>query len=113
MFGSNFELCWSRVRHKRAIARVLWKGIFGLSEEPERKRFHPTQKPIRLGEWFIDKFSDAGGVVVDVFLGAGCTLLASERLDRRCRAVELDPAYVAVAIDRWAEMTGGTPERVE
>jgi hypothetical protein len=43
MFGSNFELCWSKQRHKRALVRVLWKGIFGLSKEDTKRRVHPTQ----------------------------------------------------------------------
>jgi len=33
-------------------------------------------------------------------------------LGRKCRAVEISPAYVAVAIQRWVDVTGGTPELV-
>ena len=36
-----------------------------------------------------------------------------ERLGRRCRAVEISPAYVAVTLQRWADATGGTPVRLE
>jgi len=42
-FGSNFELCWSKQKHKRQIIPVLWKGIFGLSKEDTKSRVHPTQ----------------------------------------------------------------------
>jgi len=112
MFGSNFELCWSKAKHKRAIARILWKGIFGLNQEPERKRFHPTQKPVVLYEWFLEKFSDADNVIADLFLGSGSLLIACERLGRKCRAVEISPAYVAVAIQRWVDVTNGVPELI-
>ena len=50
------------------------------------------------------------GLVIDPFLGSGTTLIACERLGRKCRAVEISPAYVAVAIQRWVDMTNGTPE---
>jgi len=52
-------------------------------------------------------------VVYDPFLGSGTTLIACERLGRRCRACEIEPGYVAVAIQRWVDMTGGVPVLVE
>jgi len=54
-----------------------------------------------------------GDLVLDSFLGSGTSLIASERCGRRFRGVEIDPAYVDVAIERWTAMTGGTPECVE
>jgi DNA modification methylase len=42
------------------------------------------------------------------FLGSGTTLIAAERMGRRCVAIELDPAYVDTAIQRWERLTGGT-----
>ena len=42
MYGSCFELCWSKTKHKRNIARVKWAGIFGTEKEFDRKRHHPT-----------------------------------------------------------------------
>lgn len=112
MFGSNFELAWSRRRHKRALVRVLWKGIFGLSGEDTKKRVHPTQKPTELARWFIDQFSDKGDVVIDPYLGSGTTLIAAEQSGRRCHALEIDPRYVQVAIERWQAFTGKEAQRV-
>jgi hypothetical protein len=51
----------------------------------------------------------ARGAVLDVFLGSGTTLIASERCGRRFRGLEIDPPYIDVAIDRWSAMTGDTP----
>jgi DNA modification methylase len=48
-------------------------------------------------------------LVLDAFLGSGTTLIASERCGRRFRGLDIEPAYVDVAINRWAAMTGGTP----
>ena len=114
MFGSNFELCWSKAKHKRAIARVLWKGIFGLSDklEDSRKRVHPTQKPIKLCSWFINKFSKKNEFLVDVFGGSGSTLIACEQLNRKCFMMELDYVYCQVIVDRWEKFTGKKAKKV-
>ena len=49
-----------------------------------------------------------GDFVLDPFLGGGTTLIACERTDRRCRAIEIDPIYVDTSIQRWEGLTGGT-----
>ena len=49
------------------------------------------------------------GDVYEPFSGSGTTIIACERLGRKCRAVEISPAYVAVAIQRWVDVTGGEP----
>lgn len=107
MYGSFFELCWSKKKHKREIARIKWAGLFGMDQEPDHKRHHPTQKPVRLAAWFLDRYSAEGDLVLDLFGGSGSTLIACEELGRRCCMCELDPRYVDVIIDRWETLTGG------
>jgi len=106
MFGSNFELCWSKARHKRAIARVLWKGIFGLGVEDTKKRVHPTQKPVKLADWFISKFTKENDLVADIYLGGGSTLIACEQTNRICYGIELDEKYCDVIRKRYAKFIG-------
>lgn len=106
MYGSCFELCWSKNKHKRDIARVKWAGVFGTEQEFDHKRYHPTQKPIKLCEWFIKKYSDDNNSILDLFGGSGSTLIACEQLNRNCYMMELDPKYIDVIIKRWEEFTG-------
>ena len=107
MYGSCFELCWSKKKHKREIARIKWAGLFGMDQEPDHKRHHPTQKPVRLAAWFLDRYSAEGDLVLDLFGGSGSTLIACEQLGRKCYMSELDPRYVDVIINRWETLTGG------
>lgn len=107
MYGSCFELCWSKKKHKRDIARVKWAGVFGVEQEPEKRRFHPTQKPVGLSAWFISRYSKSGNTVLDLFGGSGSTLIACEQLGRKCLMMEMDPKYADVIIDRWQTFTGG------
>ncbi|GAG79782.1 unnamed protein product, partial [marine sediment metagenome] len=48
IFGSSFETIWFYPRKKRLIYRHKWAGIFGTENEIEKKRLHPTQKPLGL-----------------------------------------------------------------
>ena len=106
MYGSCFELCWSKKRHKRDIARVKWAGVFGTEQEFDHKRYHPTQKPTNLSAWFLQRYSKEGQIIVDVFGGSGSTLIACEQLNRKCYICELDEHYCDVIISRWENLTG-------
>lgn len=106
MYGSCFELCWSRNKHKRDIARIKWAGVFGTEQEFDHKRHHPTQKPIALTEWFVKRYSKEQDIVLDLFGGSGSTLLGCEQLNRTCYTMELDAKYVDVIINRWEQFTG-------
>lgn len=104
IFTSAFELCWSKARHKRKIARIMWACIFGTEKEHNHERYHPTQKPVRLLEWFMNNWGKQGDIVADPYVGSGTTIVACERLSRLCRAIEISPAYVAVSLQRLADM---------
>mgnify|MGYP002513029096 CR=1 FL=1 len=106
MFGSCFELCWSKTKHKRDIARVKWAGMFGMNQTTDAKRVHPTQKPIALVAWFLNRYGKEGDIVADIFGGSGSTMIACEQLGRKCRMMELDPHYCTVIIARWEKLTG-------
>jgi hypothetical protein len=106
MYGSCFELCWSKKKHKRDIARVKWAGVFGTEQEFDHKRYHPTQKPVKLAEWFITRYSNKDDNVLDLFGGSGSTLIACEQLGRKCYMCELDEHYCDVIIQRWEKLTG-------
>lgn len=74
---------------------------------------HPTVKPTALVADAIKDVTRRGEIVLDIFLGSGTTLIAAERSGRHFRGVELDPAYVDVALARWNAMTGQTPTLVK
>lgn len=79
---------------------------------PRRNDLHPTMKPIPLVERAIANSSLPDAVVVDPFGGSGTTLIAAERLGRKARLVELDPAYCDTIARRWAEFTGKEPKHI-
>lgn len=79
---------------------------------PKASREHPTSKPVALVEQCLANSTQPGDLVLDLFAGSGSTLIACENLGRHCRAIELDPRYCDVIIERWRAHTGREPERV-
>lgn len=105
MYGSDFELCWSKQKHSREIARVTWAGVLGHSKKDDGdKKVHPTMKAVKLIEWFFSRYD--GHAVVDLFGGSGSTLIACEKTNRKCFMMELDPYYCDVIVKRWELYAG-------
>jgi DNA modification methylase len=104
MYGSAFELCWSKNKHKREIARIRWASAFGTEKEFDHKRHHPTQKPTELASWFFNKWGKENDLIVDLYLGSGTSMITSHQLKRKCYGMELDPKYCQVIIDRMKKL---------
>lgn len=75
----------------------------------DERHNHATPKPIKMMERIIKTSAREDDIVYEPFSGSGTTLIACENLNRKCRAVEISPAYVAVALERWSVATGKTP----
>lgn len=106
MFGSCFELVWSKQKHKRDILRHKWAGFF--TDGEPRTYLHATEKPTAV---IVDLINMTKATIIyDPFVGSGTTIIACEQLGRKCRAMEIDPGYVAVSIQRWVDATGKTPK---
>jgi len=84
----NFNNVWKFDRHLR-------KGDEG---------GHATPKPIPLCERAIKSSCPDNGLVLDMFLGSGSTMVASHQLNRKCYGMELDPKYCQVIIDRMIKL---------
>lgn len=103
MYGSTFEICWSKKKHRREIIRHVWDS---------RGRLHPTQKPIAVCGWFVKKFSKKNQIIWDGYIDSGSTLIACEKLNRICMGLEIEPKYVDVVIKRYSNFTGIPEEEI-
>jgi DNA modification methylase len=103
----DFELCWSKHKHKNTMIRAVWHGPFGHNKKTDgAHRVHPTQKPVKICEEFLIRWSIESQLIVDLFLGSGSTLIACEKTNRKCYGMEIDPHYCSVIIERWQKFTG-------
>ena len=75
-------------------------------EEGNLLALHPTVKPVALVADAIMDCTARGDVVLDAFLGSGTTVIAAERVGRRCYGLEIDPLYADTIVRRWQSFTG-------
>jgi DNA modification methylase len=104
------EPCWYAVRRK---GRGHWSGdrkqttLWSIpSRDQDATTIHGTQKPVECMRRPILNNSSAGQAIYEPFSGSGTTIIAAEATGRSCHAMELDPAYVDVAVLRWQAFTG-------
>ena len=95
-------------RHGRYRTNVWdYAGVNALgANRLDELAMHPTVKPVALVEDAIKDCTRREDIVLDAFSGSGTTIIAAERTGRRGYALELDPKYVDVAIERWQKLTG-------
>lgn len=67
---------------------------------------HPAVFPVALVESAFDAYSKPGDVVFEPFCGSGTQVIAAEKMARHCFGMDIDPAYVDVAVKRWQDFTG-------
>ena len=79
--------------------------IWTMKREPVQDYKYPTQKPVELVMYALHNSSKVDDIILDPFLGSGSTLIACEKTNRTCYAMELDPRYIDVVVQRWCEFT--------
>ncbi len=115
---SEFELCWSKVKHRQRIARFFWFGFSGTQLEPEKgtggivgmnqsiKRIHANQKPVRLYNWMYENFlKEEHKNIWDGFLGSGSSLIAAEISGKNMYGLEYEEEYCQMIIERYLNFT--------
>jgi DNA modification methylase len=104
------EPCWYAVR---TSGKGHWAGdrkqttLWQISsKDQDASTIHGTQKPVACMRRPIENNSSPGQTVYEPFMGSGTTLIAAEMTGRVCLGLELNPAYVDVAVTRWQDFTG-------
>jgi len=67
---------------------------------------HPTVKPTEVFAIPMRVHTSVGDICYEPFSGSGSQIIAAERLNRRCFAMEIEPVFCDVAVKRWEEFTG-------
>ena len=104
------EPCWYAVKRTRKghwagdrKQTTLWTIPSG---GQDAQTSHGTQKPVACMQRPIENNSSPGQAVYEPFSGSGSTIIAAEMTGRPCHAIELNPVYADVAIQRWQDFTG-------
>jgi site-specific DNA-methyltransferase (adenine-specific) len=89
------ELAWSNINKPLKKIRIDHTG-FRISETKQ----HPTQKPVSLYKWLLDKYAKDGDKILDTHLGSGSIAIACHEYGFELTACELDEEYYLKAVDR-------------
>jgi DNA modification methylase len=99
--GQEFKVPDSVIRIRREMAR----GI--------HTQAHPAVYPVELAEFGVKTWSNEGDIVYEPFSGSGSTIVACENTGRQARAIELEPGYSAVSLQRYYDAFGIEPILLE
>jgi len=101
-YFSDCELAWTNLGITARVYSMVWQGM--IREGESEGRVHPTQKPIKLCVKILSDFTEVNDTIADFFLGSGTTLVACEQTGRIGFGMEISEKYVAVTLQRLADM---------
>jgi len=100
---ADCELAWTNFKSAVRLFRYRWAGMLQGNMAKKEKREHPTQKPLPLMLWCVEKYSEAGQTILDPFMGSGTTLRAAKDLGRKAIGIELEEKYCEIAAKRMSQ----------
>jgi DNA modification methylase len=108
-YHPKHEPCWYAVRKGRVghyVGGRKQTTVWDIDKPQKSETGHSTQKPVECMKRPIENNSSPGQAVYEPFSGSGTTIIAGEMTGRSIHAIELNPAYVDVAVKRWQQFTG-------
>lgn len=102
-FSTDFELALVYNRDANITGKRLG-SVWSVNKDGAMTYKHPTQKPVQLAAIAIDNITTHRGLILDLFLGSGTTMVAAHQLNRKCYGIEIDPKYCEVIIQRMLKL---------
>jgi DNA modification methylase len=108
-FMTNHELAfygWKEGAAHRFFGPPNVPDVWPVKKVNPQSMVHLTEKPVELSRRALEYSSLPGEVILEPFGGSGSCLIAAEQVGRRCYAMEIDPLYCDVIVERWQRFTG-------
>jgi site-specific DNA-methyltransferase (adenine-specific) len=97
---ADCELAWTSFKTSVRKYKFKWQGMLQENMKNKELRIHPTQKPVALYKWLLDKYAKPGDKIIDTHLGSGSIAIACHDYKFDLTACELDAEYYNKAMDR-------------
>jgi len=98
---SAWEMGWSSFDVPASIFRYRNNGF----SDNQSTRIHPTQKPVKLYKWLLEKYANDGDRVIDTHLGSGSSAIAAHYFGCDFVGMEIDEDYYKAAVERFNNET--------
>ena len=105
---ADAELAWTSFKTAVRIIKWRWNGML---QEPGQKdhRQHPTQKPLGVMKWILERYSKPEQTILDPFCGSGTTCVAAKMLGRNYIGIDISEEYCKIARERLEAVDTGVP----
>jgi site-specific DNA-methyltransferase (adenine-specific) len=102
---ADAELAWTSFETAVRVFEFKWQGMLQHDMKNKETRIHPTQKPVALYKWLLDKYAQQGNKILDTHLGSGSIAIACHDYGFDLTACELDKEYFDKAMQRITNHT--------
>ena len=97
---ADCELAWTSFNKAARIFRYMWDGMLQGNMKIKEDRIHPTQKPVALYEWCLNRYAKPGDIILDTHVGSGSSLVACRNTNHKFVGFEIDSEYYNMAKER-------------
>ena len=97
---ADCELAYCSFKTSVRKVKIRWNGLLQQDMKNKETRIHPTQKPVALYKWILNKYAKQGDKILDTHLGSGSIAIACHDLEYDLTACELDTEYYDAAMKR-------------
>ena len=100
---ADCELAWTSFKTAVRMFTFRWQGMLQGNMKNKEHRIHPTQKPVALYTWLLNKYAQKGWKILDTHLGSGSSAIAAHDMGYEFHGYELDEEYFQAASKRLKE----------
>lgn len=97
---ADCEMAWTSFDKATRIFKFMWNGMLQGNMKHKETRIHPTQKPIALYEWILNRYSKADDIILDTHVGSASSLIACRKFGHKYVGFEIDKVYYEAAKSR-------------
>ena len=105
VFYADCELAWTSFNRSTKMFTFQWSGMLQGDMKHKEKKIHPTQKPVALYKWLLDKFANPNDVILDTHVGSASSLIACYSTNHKYVGFEIDKEYYRQAKERLERET--------
>lgn len=105
MSFADVELAWTSFNLASRMFSFAWNGMIQGDMKNKEYKIHPTQKPVKLYEWLLEKFAKTGDLILDTHVGSASSLIACHNRGFKYVGFEIDSEYYRMSKKRLEDET--------